>query len=268
MAIVHTRGFRPHVYRESAWFWPIAEPLARFDAHARFPRAEELSALYEERNAALGLPPLRFVEALKSKAKRGSGRPIVLGELYEGRIIERGEVPTRPDDWHDLFNALAFITFPRAKRALHLRQYELFRARITPTTVRLPNARTREQDALSLLDEGGLCIAAPPAVAASLNSGERSLDDALSQGAAHAIPFGHALFEHLVADLPCPLATPYLLTVGTADEGALLGELDVALARALSDPSAFRAPSGVRGLSLPELPAPRSHAGALSAARE
>lgn len=255
MGIVHTRGFRNTLRAESAWYWPLAASLARFSAHAAFPTPEELSALYRERSTELALPALRFVAAQKIKRKRG--RPIELAELYEGRIVERGEVPTRPDDWHDFFNALAFVTFPRAKYALHQRQYTLWRARIAPGATRLPNARTREQDALSLFDEGGLCVVAPPELAAALRSGpEEQLHAALAGGTALAVPFGHALYEHMVADLPCPLATPYVIALDELEDAhGLLAELDAALAHALVDPGEFLEPSSARGCSLAELAA-------------
>lgn len=253
MAIVHTQGFRPQVQRESAWFWPIAAELARFDERARFPTADELTAAYAARNGALELPPLRFVTAPKIKRRRGA--PIDPSTLYEGRIIEHGEVPTRADDWHDLFNALAFVVFPRAKRALHARQYALWRARIAPGAKRLPNARTREQDALALFDEGGLCVVAPPSRAAALREAIE-IDAMAVDASVFLVPFGHALYEHMVAGLPCPLATPFVIELEEKprDARSLLGEVDVRLAAALSDPDAFRAPSGARGSSLFALP--------------
>jgi hypothetical protein len=245
MAIAHARGFRPHVSRESDWYWPIAESLARFDGLDRFPTADELSALYAEQNGALGLP-ISFERAPKHKPKR-RGPPNV-SELYEGRIVERGTVPTRADDWHDLFNSLAFITFPRAKRALHTRQYEIWKQRIGPDAKRLPNARTREQDALSLFDEGGLCVVAPRGRALTVEA-------ALETDESYLVPFGHALYEHLVAGLPCPLATPYLIELEEHELArcSLLAAVDRELAQALGKASEFRAPSGVRGSSLDTL---------------
>ena len=37
---------------------------------------------------------------------------------YEERIIARAEVITRADNWHDFFNALVWVRFPRTKHAL------------------------------------------------------------------------------------------------------------------------------------------------------
>ena len=258
MGIVHTRGFRPYVHRESEWYWPIAEGLACFDESTGFPTAEALTELYKCRNGALELPQLRFVTAAKSKRRRGT--PVLVSDLYEGRIIEKGEVPTRPDDWHDLFNALAFVTFPRAKRALHARQYALWRSRIGPTTRRLPNARTREQDALALFDEGGLCVVAPPALAAALRDApDEALPEVSREPGVYVVPFGHALYEHLVAGLPCPLATAYVIELEHTCRTArsLLSEVDSRLLAALSSASEFCEPSRARGSSLAALCARR-----------
>ena len=40
------------------------------------------------------------------------------GKAYECRIWERGEVETRPDNWHDFFNALVWLAFPHTKNAI------------------------------------------------------------------------------------------------------------------------------------------------------
>jgi hypothetical protein len=255
VAIVHSTGFRPRVYDESPWFAPIAGYLRRFDALGRFPSPDELSALYAEHTREVALPPLRFVAAPKVKPKRPKQQPIDPSELYEGRVIERGEVPTRLDDWHDLFNALAFVRFPRAKRALHARQYQILASRLTPTATRLPNARTREQDALSLFDEGGICVAAPPERVAALDAADdKTLRRELSAQRIRVVPFGHALYEHMVAGLPVPLGTVYVLpVVGPLSSPRLLDELDLALSVALTDRDLFTLPSSARGAALPAL---------------
>src|SRR3954468_2261880 len=44
-------------------------------------------------------------------------------EKYEPRIFLRGEIQFRSGDWHDVFNAFAWLTFPRAKAALNEGHY-------------------------------------------------------------------------------------------------------------------------------------------------
>lgn len=265
VALVHTRAFASEVFDESVWYAPLDVLTRTLRQAARFPTPDELSALYAARVAGTEARPLRFMAAPPKKKPRRKGEAIVLGELYEGRIVERGEVPTRLDDWHDLFNALAFCAFPRAKWALHARQYGIYGARLVPGATRLPGARTREQDALSLFDEGGLVVCATPDDVRALPNDVDVLDTALvalvQQDRARAVPFGHALYEHLVAGLPPPLAYAHVLAVDVLPpEGALtladLDAIDGALARTLCDPDLFRAPHRARGLSLAALVRP------------
>lgn len=253
MALAHRAGFRSELYRESPWYWPIAASLAHFDTLSAFPSPEALSDLYRARVAGLDLPPLRFVAAKKVRKPRAKRQAIALDTLYEGRVIARGEVPTRPDDWHDLFNALAFVTFPRAKRALHARQYAILQARVPPGTTRLPNARTREQDALSLFDEGGIVVA-------SCDGDDRARAMRAPSPGVHVVPFGHALYEHMVAGLPCPLGTLHHVVVpSSTSRTSLIDAVDRALAASFADREAWQLPSPCKGTSLADLPAPPEH---------
>jgi hypothetical protein len=246
MSVGRNTGYRTRLHDESPWYESIAPLLRELDRKERFPTAAELTALHREHvEEARGLPALRFVEVPRNKPRRPKG-PIDLGTLYEGQVTLRGEVPTRREDWHDLFNALAFMTFPRAKRALHARQFAILQARLGSTATKLPNARTREQDALALFDEGGLVVASAEPVGTS----DAELGAAFRAGRAHVVPFGHALYEHMVARASVPLATVHALRLSPPHDA---DALDRALAEALGAPTAFQVPSPERGTSLPEL---------------
>jgi Protein of unknown function (DUF3025) len=262
MAIVHRRGWSAEARHESPWYFALRTLWDSFAEHTAFPSPAALSELYLQRVAALPeLAPeiarLRFVAA--QKPRRRAARPIVLAALYEGQIVERGEVPTRVDDWHDFFNALTFAAFPHAKWALHRRQYELLARRIGPDTRRLPGARTREQDALALFDEGGIALAVSPEAARGQSQAQlvASAPALCRAGKARAVPFGHALHEHLIEGLPCPLGTVHALVLEPAGltPSALLERVDQALAADLARPALFLEPSPERGLSLAEIEA-------------
>jgi hypothetical protein len=264
MAIVHRRGWSAEARHESPWYFPLRALWDQLRDQLGFPSPSQLGALYAARVAQLGaLPPeierLRFVPAPAQKPKRRGQRPIVLAELYEGQIVEHGQVPTRLDDWHDFFNALTFAAFPRAKWALHRRQYALLKQRIGPGTRRLPGARTREQDALALFDEGGIALLVAPGSWQALSHGDFAATTmALCRaGEARAVPFGHALHEHLIEGLPCPLGTVHALALDFAalPLPQLLVRLDLLLARDLAQSSLFAVPSAERGLSLEEIAA-------------
>ena len=78
-------------------------------------------------------------------------------EAYERFIFETRSVPTR-DNLHDFFNGLAWLRFPRAKRRLNaLQAAEIARAGIGAE-------RGPLRDALTLFDENGAVLDAPPAL--------------------------------------------------------------------------------------------------------
>lgn len=246
MALVHKVGWVADFARRNPWFWPIELVARRFETRRHWPTREDLAALYAERASRVGAPPLRFAENVRKRDKRADGR-VALEALYDARIALRGEVPTRECDWHDFFNALCFATFPRAKHALHARQYAALAARVRPEDTRMPGARTREQDALTLFDEGGAVIVATAEAAQALVVPGADHDTAAAlerAGVARVVPFGHALFEHLVEGLRCPGGLTHIEVVDAIprDDQALLDFVDHALARALADPRSFASP--------------------------
>ena len=70
---------------------------------------------------------------------------------YESHILETGCVPTRPDNWHDLMNALVWLRFPRFKAKLNAAHFEAM-------TWETGSLRGRRRDALTVLDESGVWI--------------------------------------------------------------------------------------------------------------
>lgn len=121
--------------------------------------------------------------------------PLDDGLTYEERIWRRGEVATRPDNWHDFFNALVWLTFPRTKaeiNALHVS------APIAQSTV-----RGRRRDALTHFDEcGAIVVACEPILLTLLRDfrwkelfweRRRELIESL-----RCFVFGHATYEQLI----------------------------------------------------------------------
>jgi hypothetical protein len=78
-----------------------------------FPTLAQLNRLCAEHEVVSGggIP----VEFVPQEAKTD--------EPYETRVYARGKVLTRSSNWHDLFNALVWITFPRSKAALNRHHY-------------------------------------------------------------------------------------------------------------------------------------------------
>ncbi|MEM9303856.1 MAG: DUF3025 domain-containing protein [Pseudomonadota bacterium] len=116
----------------------------------RFPDPDALTALVHGRARTRGGQPVRFVSA-------NDGRTSAL--QYEQRVFETGLVATRPEDWHDLFNALSWALFPQTKAALNAGHYR----------ERDAAGRSRRRDALTLVDEAGLVCAVTEQTYEALN---------------------------------------------------------------------------------------------------
>lgn len=73
------------------------------------------------------------------------------GVDYERHVFETGQVPTRENSWHDLFNALVWCRLPRLKSAMNRLHHE-----------QLENEKSSQRgalrDALTLLDESGIIV--------------------------------------------------------------------------------------------------------------
>ena len=130
---------------KGAIFAPLAPAVARLPA-GRFPTHAELTALAEGITTSRGRP-LRFVAPREHTDRER--------RYYELHIADSGEVETRPGNWHDLFNALAWITYPQAKARINAQHAAILEEGGDA------EARNRgpERDALTLFDEGGVIVA-------------------------------------------------------------------------------------------------------------
>ncbi|MCG6874347.1 MAG: DUF3025 domain-containing protein [Betaproteobacteria bacterium] len=166
---------------------PLIDLLSQTD----FPTIDALNWIAAERGIATGGGrALRFVAP---REKAGS-----VESSYEEHVFETGEVPTRESSWHDLFNALAWLAYPRTKAVLNRRHYEELRKR------RGEPLRGTARDVLTLFDEGGMLVAcAEPALAALVRDfrwkalfWERR-GDIVKRMRFHV--FGHAILENALA---------------------------------------------------------------------
>jgi hypothetical protein len=166
-------------------FAPLAPVLARLPRD-RFPGTDELNALIPAGVTTGSGSRLRFVPP---------GPPSRAFEAqYEVRVFATGEVATRPGDWHDLFNALVWITFPATKTAFNRVHFDEMRAR------RGARQRGTARDVLTLFDEAGVLIAcADRGLAALLEAREWKRlfwerRDAVARSMRFFV-FGHAIYE-------------------------------------------------------------------------
>jgi len=236
VAVRSATPYDPHFITRSPLFWPIERAARALGDCSDFPPFTALDRVFE------GTPPVRFVAA-SPRPRRRRRAPVDLHALYDARIAVDRLVPTRERSWHDLLNALVWGTFPRAKRELHQRQHDSMIARVAPGAWTLPAARTPEQDALALIDEGGVVVLAkdPRAASAALRGAPESLAEMTASGDVDAVIFGHAIYESLVFGV-APAAVAAIVVGREPAETSCLGEVDAALASALGDRGRFLAP--------------------------
>lgn len=150
--------------------------------------------------------------------------------VYEDAVV-CGRIPTREGSWHDVFNVLAFVLYPRSKAALHARCRTLAQARNrTPP-------RTREEDALTLIDETSLIVAGPSEAIEAFEQARASksvtqLDAIVREHGLFVDVLGHALLEHVI--LARPAIGAGVLTLALAAP-VTRARVDEALARTIAE---------------------------------
>lgn len=126
-------------------FAPLQPVATRLPAIG-WPDPELLSALAEDSGRrvvnAQG-QQLRFVPH--------SGKPKDFESGFEQRAYVRGEVQLRAFDWHDMFNALVWVSFPTTKAVINARHFEVL-------SEGGGGNRTPQRDALTLFDEDGVVV--------------------------------------------------------------------------------------------------------------
>ncbi|MBI5449869.1 MAG: DUF3025 domain-containing protein [Gammaproteobacteria bacterium] len=163
-------------------------------------------------------------------------RPSSLADHYEPRIFLRGEVQTRTDNWHDLFQVLIWTLFPQTKLILNALHYHAAHQR---HQIDLANTRrTPLENALTLFDEcGAMILSSDPALLQLIRDfrwkelfWHRRRD---VQTQLRCIVFGHALYEKALTPYPGMTAQALLFDV---DEQRITAPIDeqIALSDALA----------------------------------
>lgn len=133
---------------QSPLFAPLHPILAGLEA-GKFPAVQDCNALLAVCQPAITVQsgaPLSFVAQQCGK--------LPFEAQYEPRCYLRGEVPTRANNWHDLLNALVWMTFPRAKAAINARHYDA----LTGESALGQTGRGAVRDVNTLFDESGVIV--------------------------------------------------------------------------------------------------------------
>ena len=210
-----------------------------------FPSAESLNPWLPPGLRNQNGRPLRFVSSQTLPAVE-----------YERHIFEQGQISTRPDNWHDLFNALAWMQFPAIKSALNARHYA---ATDTPG----PVGRGRQRDALTLFDECGvivICTGSKPLLAIANHDWNEVFKSGIARWAARyrVLLIGHAMREKLLRPYKAMTANALLVEVTEemfqAPLAKLHGQIDSKLAALLGSGSLLQSPQELAPLPLMGIP--------------
>jgi hypothetical protein len=154
----------------------VGRLVGRLGGRRDWPSVATLDDVFAPELARVGV---RIVEEPKTKVALGPDGAIDPASLYEVRIVDAGEIPTRPHNAHDLLNALVWAAFPLSKLALTRALAAVQRERAAGRA-KLPNARSPAHDRLAMIDEGALLLV----------RGSREVSTWI---------FGHAIYEHAYA---------------------------------------------------------------------
>jgi len=187
----------------------------------------------------------RSLESLNGVVRTESGKPVRFvppgkkDSYYEIKVHQTGEVETRADNWHDYFNALAWLAFPRTKariNAIHAAEMPKEGGRRGPL-----------RDLLTIFDEGGAIVHCDDAELISLLERSRWKELFWDKRRRvlermHIVVVGHAVLEQALEPWPgitckaifAPLnadsdaaACAWLERRGRADSPRLLAPLPV-----------------------------------------
>lgn len=230
-------------------FEPIAGWLRAFGGEA----PPDVSVL----NAVLG--------SLPAPPRAASGVPIrfVLPDGgsagYETRVHAQGEVETRPGNWHDFFNALAWLAYPQTKCILNGRHHAALQAQRAAGR----GERGAVRDAVTQFDECGIVVASASASLVSLLRAHAWKELFWQRRAQVAremrfFVFGHATWDQLRAPFVGLTAKAVFLEV----EASWLAwplpqqvvDVDVRLAALFSQPDAYARPRDFQPLPLLGIP--------------
>ena len=203
-----------------------------------FPGTDDLGRLLPPGTASGNGLPIRFVPA-----------SLLPGVQYEQHIYETGEVSTRANSWHDLFNALAWCRLPKLKAAMNARHYK----ELNPER---DGSRGKLRDALTLLDESGVIVTGsnPEVLQALVNRDWHAAfvtHRAAWRSQLRVFVCGHALLEKFLNPYKSMTAHALLLH---ATHLVLWEQLDKQLGASLGDRQFFDSPAGLSPLPLMGIP--------------
>jgi len=229
-------------------YQPVRTLAASFSCFQQWPELDDYRRLLSEH------PPIKTLNGQVLSIVEQAAKPVHFSEHYAPRIYYSGELQTRSNNWHDFFQFLSWIIFPRTKAMINSIHIPLARERIEqdePGQNESKGRRTPLENMLSLFDEGGVVI---------LSSDELLLDHIRNfewkqlfwqrrhelEKKLRCLTFGHAMYEKGLQPYIGMTANAILLNVDQSiieqELNAQLSWLDESLAEIFHEGSQYTAP--------------------------
>lgn len=173
---------------------------------------------------------------------------------YEHRIYTTGQVSTREQHWHDLFNAMVWMRFPRIKIAMNMLHYHAI-------PDEKDGCRGELRDALTLFDECGVIVVSDSLEMLTALAQRRWTDLFLADtfpNSVRVLIFGHAMLEKYLSPYKSMTAKALLVHVGSdflkLSRAEMLQCLDNEIAKKLLGGTILTRPAWMAPLPLAGVP--------------
>lgn len=210
--------------------------------------------------------PILAQNGIPLKIVAQGSRAVSLEEQYASRIYLTGEIQTRIGNWHDFFQLLTWLIFPKTKAAINAIHHQAAAERFANATEH--GRRSPIENMLSLFDEGGAIVACSDE---NLLQMIRDFDwknlfwqhRAALIDKMNCILFGHALYEKALTPYIGMTANSVLLPVNsdffykTMDEK--IKTIDELLSRVFLDDGYYRDTQALSPLPILGMPGWDAH---------
>lgn len=139
--------WNPEFLETSLIFNSVHDAALSFTKHDQWPTLEQFAAEFKKRN-------IKSFNGENIHPVAQGDTPEKFDDLYESRIYLKGELQTRLENWHDFFNAMCWLQFPKIKSALNQLHFEHSQQREEGSN------RSPLENAIALFDECGAIIVA------------------------------------------------------------------------------------------------------------
>lgn len=224
-------------------FWQDYLPYLTQLRGTDFPSCSQLNDLLPAGLCSKGGHPIRFVASDQ-----------LAGDNYEHHIYTTGQVSTRRDSWHDLFNALVWMQYPHIKTAMNALHY-------SAGAKHKQGRRGQLRDALTLFDECGVIVFSDKAEVLKALA-ERRWSDAflIEEFHSHMVLSlcGHAMLEKYLSPYKGMTAKALLVNVNddflSLPRAELLKHFDREIARGMLSGQLLSKPASLSPLPLAGVP--------------